>query len=490
MRRGACVAAWFLAMALASGARGQPVPDSEDWADSPEAYFLTAEERADWSKLDSRDSRGAFRERYWLKRDPTPGTERNEFREVVLARIKIADQRFGIEKTPGSRTARGYVFVIFGSPAHVQDTHAPAPERPRSPASTVGALEGTETLSRWIYDRDRTPRILEALGVPSFQVEIMIEPSRHSDSIQSPGLVKEMRERLAKKSIVNPDLITASSSEPVLSAGPATLPRASLDASTRALLEQAPSAFRSGDAVFGDAVIWRDSGGAETLVWFYLPPSPGAERRFLQGVVRKENGGEEIASLSEPVTPTDVFSAAAPGQIILRRLSLPPGTYDAAFAVTEGAAARAVASASARLVVPDPEHGFAVSPLLLSRGPGARTEGDEASPFVLGQAVVPPRADATFSKGESLWFFLEVANAPDPAKVTLEIRLRRGTEPVSSRPPFPAQLEPLPGKNSLCGFELPLATLAPGDYRLYVLVRDGLAPADQYVLRSADFRIR
>jgi hypothetical protein len=41
----------------------------------------------------------------------------------------------------------------------------------------------------------------------------------------------------------------------------------------------------------------------------------------------------------------------------------------------------------------------------------------------------------------------------------------------------------------LSGFELPLATLAPGDYRLYVMVRDGSKPAEEYELRSAEFRV-
>jgi hypothetical protein len=36
--------------------------DDEDWASSPEAYFLTAQERAEWKAVDSRDSRRHFQE--------------------------------------------------------------------------------------------------------------------------------------------------------------------------------------------------------------------------------------------------------------------------------------------------------------------------------------------------------------------------------------------------------------------------------------------
>ena len=107
-------------------------------------------------------------------------------------------------KTPGSRTARGLVFIVFGSPARVRDEHAPP-----APGGTVGApagaLEGNETITHWIYDRERTPKVLEALDRPSFEVQIIIEPFRHSDAIESPGLVKELREKLARQTIVNPD---------------------------------------------------------------------------------------------------------------------------------------------------------------------------------------------------------------------------------------------------------------------------------------------
>jgi GWxTD domain-containing protein len=490
MKRTMGPVAGILLWALTRAVAAQPVRDSEDWADSPEAYFLTAEERAQWKVLDSRDSRGFFEQRYWLKRDPTPGTEKNEFKDLILGRIKTADQHFGIEKTPGSRTARGFVFVVFGSPARVRDTHAPPPEAPRFPAATTGPLEGNETLALWIYDRERTPRILEALDRPSLEIEIMIEPSRHSDSIQKPGLVKELREKLAKKTIVNPDLIPSGPVEAAPAAPvPAALPRAALDPAQHQLLEQAPFASRSGDSVFGDAVLWRDGGPPETLVWFALPPSPAAARRFLHGVVRKQNGGEEIASVSEPAAASAAFSTAVAGEVVLRRLALPPGDYEVAFAVTEGAA-RPVASAAARLTVPDLGSGFVVSPLILSLGPGGRSPGDDAVPFAIGRVVLPPRADATFSASESLWFFLEMANAADPSKVTLELRVRKGADAVSSRPAFPAQLETFAGGRSLCGFELPLEGLPAGDYRLYVLVRDGVAPADQPVVRSADFRLQ
>src|SRR5438034_6515582 len=53
-----------------------PVP-AEDWSASPEAYFLTSQERQEWKSLRSDEAREQFQREYWRRRDPTPGTERN-----------------------------------------------------------------------------------------------------------------------------------------------------------------------------------------------------------------------------------------------------------------------------------------------------------------------------------------------------------------------------------------------------------------------------
>ncbi len=103
----------------------------EDWSKSPEAYFLTSEERQEWSRLRSRENRVDFIERYWLKRDPSPGTPANEFQDLVRARIKTADAKYAIGKKVGSRASQGYVFIVFGTPARVQQGHQAPLERPK-----------------------------------------------------------------------------------------------------------------------------------------------------------------------------------------------------------------------------------------------------------------------------------------------------------------------------------------------------------------------
>ena|ERR671919_163920 len=91
----------------------------EDWAKTGEASFMTADERRAWERLDSPAAREEFKRAYWQRRDPTPDTERNEFQEETLDRVRRADERFGSPNRQGSQTARGVVFVVFGPPAEI-----------------------------------------------------------------------------------------------------------------------------------------------------------------------------------------------------------------------------------------------------------------------------------------------------------------------------------------------------------------------------------
>jgi GWxTD domain-containing protein len=56
---------------------------------------------------------------FWEKRDPTPGTERNEQMEEYYYRVSFANQRYG-SLGDGWRTDRGLVLVRFGEPDFVR----------------------------------------------------------------------------------------------------------------------------------------------------------------------------------------------------------------------------------------------------------------------------------------------------------------------------------------------------------------------------------
>src|ERR1041384_8326784 len=61
------------------------------WLDEDVAYVITNEERAAYKALKTDEEREQFIEQFWLRRDPTPDTVENEFRDDHYARIASAN---------------------------------------------------------------------------------------------------------------------------------------------------------------------------------------------------------------------------------------------------------------------------------------------------------------------------------------------------------------------------------------------------------------
>src|SRR6266851_7921222 len=51
------------------------------WLTEDVVYIITDEERQAWKRLATDEEREQFIEKFWLRRDPTPDTAENEFKE-------------------------------------------------------------------------------------------------------------------------------------------------------------------------------------------------------------------------------------------------------------------------------------------------------------------------------------------------------------------------------------------------------------------------
>jgi GWxTD domain-containing protein len=56
---------------------------------------------------------------YWKRKDPSPGTERNELMEEYYSRVAYANKYFG-HYTLGWKTDMGMVHIIFGAPSNIE----------------------------------------------------------------------------------------------------------------------------------------------------------------------------------------------------------------------------------------------------------------------------------------------------------------------------------------------------------------------------------
>lgn len=445
---------------------------STEWINSPEAYFATPSERAEWFRLKDNAEREAFKKRYWLMRDPTPGTEKNEFKQVILDRIRKADAKFSIKDGAiGSRTAQGLVYIVLGPPAFVRTT----PGGGVLPPNTLA--EATDITTTWIYDTHRTPRLLEMLGRPELQISIVIEPTRRRDVLQTPGLFDQYREVLARRSIVNPqaNMLIAPTQTEIASARL----NAPLPDSVRDLLRDAKPIARSTDGVvFNAAEMWTPRGSSA----FASFAVPNAEDRTphltTYGEVRA--GERVIATIAQPFVTTDAAVAASGTRVEVFRLDLRPGSYSASFALVDDRTGQSLLTVTTPLRVFDSTADFDVSSLLLSGEPVK-----VKTPFAFGPVALQPRADLLFHTKESIWYFALIRSTSGSNGITTEIQLRRNGKPVAAQALKPTMDEIAPGI-FLFGEEIPAGQLVTGDYSLYLVVHGDKAATE---VRRADFRV-
>jgi GWxTD domain-containing protein len=83
------------------------------------SYIAKPEELKQMKKAKTEEREKLWKE-FWKKRDPTPGTERNEFEEEYLDRVTYANEHFSYGGWPGYRTDRGIVYIKFGPPDEVE----------------------------------------------------------------------------------------------------------------------------------------------------------------------------------------------------------------------------------------------------------------------------------------------------------------------------------------------------------------------------------
>src|SRR3984885_4911991 len=75
-------------------AREELATPYKKWLNEDVAYIITDEERAAFKQANNDEEREQFIEQFWLRRDPTPDTEENEFKEENYRRIAYANEHY------------------------------------------------------------------------------------------------------------------------------------------------------------------------------------------------------------------------------------------------------------------------------------------------------------------------------------------------------------------------------------------------------------
>jgi GWxTD domain-containing protein len=125
------------------------------WLNEDVVWIITDEERAAFKQLSNDEERDNFIEAFWQRRDPTPDTEENEYKEEHYARIAYANEHFAAG-IPGWKTDRGRIYIMYGKPDEI-DAHPSGGTYDR-PIDEGGGQTSTFPFEDWRY------RYIEGIG--------------------------------------------------------------------------------------------------------------------------------------------------------------------------------------------------------------------------------------------------------------------------------------------------------------------------------------
>jgi GWxTD domain-containing protein len=99
-----------LSVAIVTSAFAAGPEGFKDWDNSPQGYFMTRAEHAEWSALKTPEEQQRFVDQFLAKRGP-------DFPAMVASRAAQADKHLTLGKLAGSRTLRGKLVILFGPPS-------------------------------------------------------------------------------------------------------------------------------------------------------------------------------------------------------------------------------------------------------------------------------------------------------------------------------------------------------------------------------------
>jgi GWxTD domain-containing protein len=159
------------------------------WLNEDVRWIITPEEMSAFKQLSNDEERDQFIEQFWLRRDPTPDTVENEYKEEHYRRIAYANEHFAAGKQ-GWRTDRGRMYIVFGPPDEIE-AH-PSGGQYNRPIEEGGGETSTYPFETWRY------RYIEAIDKQEVMIEFVdtcmcgdyhmtIDPNEKDALLHTPG---------------------------------------------------------------------------------------------------------------------------------------------------------------------------------------------------------------------------------------------------------------------------------------------------------------
>lgn len=497
--------ACLLAASLAGSAFAQLSAENRDWAKGPVQWIMTPEETAKWKQVRTDADAQAFIDLFWARRDPSPNTPMNEFRDEFNRRVEYADAQFAQARKKGALTDRGRIFIVLGPPYAIQRSNPEGQGTVQTPTMGAGAstIQGYSPRQIWKYEQTRTQI---KLGQPTAEVAFMDQYASNEWTLERTARtpIDDLLKRTVQSYVVNPTMTEA----PKLQAQQPPAPAPALPAPTKpdaatltALktesLKTAVAEFKTAKTnpykplgIFFSEML-TPSGDFFVPVQLYIPKEANltadAVTTFFGTI--EDTAGNTVAVFEEPAK----LSSSKGDLYFDKSLDLKPGSYKATLGLS-GADGKPVIMASKAMEIKALPTGTesGVSRLVLS---GDIHQTDEAAvagaPYAFGRVKIVPKGDAVFTNRDEINYFVEVVNpgideGTSLPKIQVKLELigapgkdgkpgRTISAPISDTTALPLTGSPGPGQYAILA-GIPLGEmknpLPAGDYTLRVKVFD------------------
>jgi GWxTD domain-containing protein len=494
------------------------------WLEEEVPYIISDEERSAFLQLQTNEEREQFIEAFWQRRDPTPDTVENEFKEEHYRRIAYTNERFS-SGIPGWRTDRGRMYIMWGPPDSIE-SHSAGSTYNR-PMTEGGGQTQVYGFDDWNYHymegigQNITIEFVDPTGTGEYH--ITMDPGEKDAMAKIPGGGPSMLEEMGLSSksarFTRSDGSTAPLGVGQINGGgglesqneftrldqfarvqaPPPVKFKDLEevVSSRILRNQISFDYRfdfmriTGDTILVPVTVqiqnkqmtFRDHDGVQSAslnLFGRISSMTGRVIQTFEDVIQRDFPD----SLLEPsLKGFSIYQKAVP---------LRPGLYKLDLVIKDVNSGN-VGVVNTRLAVsPIPDDKLEASSLILADQMEPVSSKDVGvGQFVLGSTKVRPKLDAEFHADQALDVYLQFYNLKVDDKthknnVSLDFKVTQGDQTVSHEVKTGDQLQQ---NGEQITFEQVIApkTLAPGKYKLEIQATDLVA--NQTVSRKADFTV-
>ena len=489
------------------------------WLQEDVLYIITDEEKKAFLQLSTNEEREQFIEQFWLRRDPTPDTVENEYKEEHYRRIAYANEHFA-SGIAGWRSDRGRIYIMHG-PADEIESH-PTGGSYQRPAEEGGGDTSTYAFEKWRY------RYIEGIGndvniefvdpTGSGEYRLTMDPSEKDALLYVPGAGLTFLESIGQSSKVNRFNRTDGTHLGKGITNPASMgefERMELYSK----IQQPPAVkFKDLEEVVTFRLLrnqisfdyrfdfLRVTGTTVQVPITLQIPNKQLTFQDKQGVHSAViNIFGRISTLTGRVVQTfeDVVNRDIPDALLKATLKnysvyqksvpLSPGLYRLDLVVKDVQSGN-VGAVNTRLAVPryDEDKLSASTMIVADQIEPVPAKQIGFGPFVIGSSKVRPRMDATFHQTDRLGIYMQVYNLVVDEKThksdaSIQYRIMRGDKEILKQTETSEQLGQT-GQQLTIEKLLPVARMEPGRYTFEIQVTDNTSK--QVIKPSAEFTVK